>query len=295
VRVRRRRSSGAARQRPQPRECPLIFASRTVPGAMKRVRLDSLLSERGLFSSRSRAAASVIAGDVVLLPDRRRAEKPGQLVPQDVEVEVVSQPPFVSRGGLKLANALDVLGLDVGGRRALDVGASTGGFTDCLLQRGAQHVVAVDVGYGELDWRLRSDPRVTAVERTNARGLRPEQLPYAPDLIVIDVSFISLTKVLPAALGCAAPRFDCLALIKPQFELERAAVGKGGVVRDASLRRRALLEVGSAARSLGVSVLGYAGSGLPGPKGNRETFVWLAELARDGLGDLEGAVLEVEP
>jgi 23S rRNA (cytidine1920-2'-O)/16S rRNA (cytidine1409-2'-O)-methyltransferase len=153
----------------------------------------------------------------------------------------------------------------------------------------------LDVAYGELDWRLREDPRVSVLERVNARSLACDALPYAPSIVTIDVSFISLTKVLPAALGCAAPRFDCLALIKPQFELERAAVGKGGVVRDASLRRRALLEVGSAARSLGVSVLGYAGSGLPGPKGNRETFVWLAELARDGLGDLEGAVLEVEP
>jgi 23S rRNA (cytidine1920-2'-O)/16S rRNA (cytidine1409-2'-O)-methyltransferase len=249
-----------------------------------------------MFPSRSAAAASVLAGDVMFLPDRRRAEKPGQLVADDVQLEVLQGPPFVSRGGVKLRNALDVLELDVSGRRALDAGASTGGFTDCLLQAGASHVVAVDVAYGELDWRLRTDPRVTVIERCNARSLRGEALPYAPDLIVIDVSFISLAKVLPAVLACAAKRFDCLALIKPQFEVGRSLVGKGGVVRDAEHRRRALVDVGEAARGLGASVLGYASSGLPGPKGNLETFVWLAEGARDGgLVELEPAAREVEP
>ena len=262
---------------------------------MKRLRLDNLLSQRGLFPSRSRAAASVLAGDVLLLPDRRRAEKPGQLVPEDVQLEVTQAPAYVSRGGIKLANALASLGLDVAGRCALDLGASTGGFTDCLLQRGAAHVVAVDVGYGELDWRLRSDPRVTAIERKNARWLRPEELPYAADLIVIDVSFVSLTKVLPAAIACAAERFDCLALVKPQFEVGRERVGKGGVVRDPSLRRAVLLDVGLAARSLGAAVCGYASSGLPGPKGNLETFVWIAEASRGGVGDLERATQQVEP
>ena len=262
---------------------------------MKRVRIDSLLSERGIFPSRSRAAASVLAGDVLLLPERRRANKPGELVPDDVELEVVAQPQYVSRGGIKLANALDSFGFDAAGRRALDVGASTGGFTDCLLQRGAGHVVAVDVAYGELDWRLRTDPRVTVVERTNARELRREGLPYAPDLIVIDVSFISLRKVLPAVLACAAERFDGFALVKPQFEAGREHVGKGGVVRDADARRRALVEVGEAARGYGAAVLGYASSGLPGPKGNLETFVWLADGARGGVDDLEAASAEVEP
>jgi 23S rRNA (cytidine1920-2'-O)/16S rRNA (cytidine1409-2'-O)-methyltransferase len=262
---------------------------------MARVRLDMLLSERGLFASRSAAAASVLAGDVLLLPDRRRAEKPGQLVSDDVELEVVAAPPFVSRGGVKLRNALDAFGISVPERCALDVGASTGGFTDCLLQAGVLHVVAVDVAYGELDWRLRSDPRVTVIERCNARGLSRSQLPYAPDLIVIDVSFISLSKVLPAVLACAASRFDCLALVKPQFEVGRSAVGKGGVVRDADARRGALVSVGEAARELGVSVLGYASSGLPGPKGNLETFVWLAEAGRGGVPDLERAAREVEP
>jgi 23S rRNA (cytidine1920-2'-O)/16S rRNA (cytidine1409-2'-O)-methyltransferase len=263
---------------------------------MKRVRLDSLLSERGLFGSRSQAAASVIAGDVLLLPERRRAQKPGQLVPEDVELEVAAAPAFVSRGGIKLANALDSFGLSVAGRLALDVGASTGGFTDCLLQRGASHVAAVDVAYGELAWPLRSDPRVTVLERKNARSLRAPELPYAPDLIVIDVSFISLSKVLPAVLACAATEFDCLALVKPQFEAGREAVGKGGVVRDPAARRRALVSVGDAAVRLGAAVLGYASSGLPGPKGNLETFVWLAAgRSPGGIADLEAAALAVEP
>jgi 23S rRNA (cytidine1920-2'-O)/16S rRNA (cytidine1409-2'-O)-methyltransferase len=262
---------------------------------VKRVRIDSLLSERGIFPSRSRAAASVLAGDVLLLPARRRASKPGELVPEDVEFEVVQARQFVSRGGTKLANALDALKLDVGGRHALDVGASTGGFTDCLLQRGAARVIAVDVAYGELDWRLRCDERVTVIERRNARSLTPSELPYVPDLLVIDVSFISLAKILPAALDCAAEEFDCLALVKPQFEVGREHVGKGGVVRDAELRRRALVAVGGAARSLGAAVLGYASSGLPGPKGNLETFVWLANSSRGGVDDLERAAREVEP
>jgi len=262
---------------------------------VKRVRIDSLLSQRGIFPSRSRAAASVLAGDVLLLPERRRASKPGELVPEDVELEVVAQPPFVSKGGTKLANALDALALEVGGRCALDVGASTGGFTDCLLQRGAAHVVALDVAYGELDWRLRSDPRVTVIERRNARQLSAGELPYRPDLVVIDVSFISLRKVLPAVLACTADAFDCLALVKPQFEVGRGQVGKGGVVRDAAARRAALVDVGAASRALGAAVLGYASSGLPGPKGNLETFVWLAEGARGGIEDLETAAREVEP
>jgi 23S rRNA (cytidine1920-2'-O)/16S rRNA (cytidine1409-2'-O)-methyltransferase len=248
-----------------------------------RVRLDSLLAERGLFASRSRAAAAVLAGQVHVGAGGSRAVKPGQLVADDVELAVDAPPPFVSRGGVKLANALDALGLDVAGRRALDVGASTGGFTDCLLQRGVEHVVALDVAYGELDWRLRQHERVTVIERVNARALAAEQLPYAPDLIVIDVSFISLAKVLPAVLGAAAERFDCLAMVKPQFEAGRGRVGKGGVVRDAAVRREAISAVAERARELGAAVLGFAPSGLPGPAGNRETFAWLAEGARGGV------------
>jgi len=245
-----------------------------------RVRLDSLLADRGLFASRSRAAAAVLAGQVHLGAGRAKASKPGQLVDSDVELSVDAPAQFVSRGGIKLANALDALGIDPAGRRALDVGASTGGFTDCLLQRGAAHVVALDVAYGELDWRLRNDERVTVIERTNARGLTAAQLPYAPDLIVIDVSFIGLTKVLPAVLGVAAERFDCLAMVKPQFEVGRGRVGKGGVVRDAGLRREAIAVVAESGRAEGASVCGFAPSRLPGPAGNRETFVWFAEGSR---------------
>jgi 23S rRNA (cytidine1920-2'-O)/16S rRNA (cytidine1409-2'-O)-methyltransferase len=266
----------------------------TLPRVAKR-RLDTLLAERGLYESRSRAAAAVIAGDVRVAG--RPATKPGELVPDEADVAVAEAPPYVSRGGVKLANALDAFALDPAGRRALDVGASTGGFTDVLLQRGAATVIALDVAYGELNWRLRTDERVTVVERRNARTLEPGELPYEPDLIVADVSFISLTKVLPAVVSVAAPRFDLLAMVKPQFEVGRERVGKGGVVRSADDRRAALIDVGEFARSeLGLAVLGYAPSGLPGPAGNRETFVWLAEPGRDGaLEDLEAAARRAEP
>lgn len=237
----------------------------------------------------------MLAGDVLLGPERQRASKPGQLVPDDIELEVTAPPPYVSRGGLKLAHVLQTLDLSVADRLALDVGASTGGFTDCLLQRGARHVIAVDVGYGELHWRLRTDPRVTPIERRNARALTPQDMAYSPDLIVIDVSFISLEKVLEPVLACAADRFDCLALVKPQFEVGRGQVGKGGVVRDPALRRQALIDVGQSALNLGVAVVGFASSGLPGPKGNLETFIWLAEATRGGITEVEPAAREVEP
>jgi 23S rRNA (cytidine1920-2'-O)/16S rRNA (cytidine1409-2'-O)-methyltransferase len=215
------------------------------------------------------------------------------------DVDHRAPPAFVSRGGIKLENALAASGLDVAGRRALDVGASTGGFTDCLLQRGAMSVVAVDVGYGQLAWTLRNDPRVCVLERTNARGLTPEMLPYAPNLASIDVVFISLAKILPAVLACMAQTYDVLAMVKPQFEVGRARVGKGGVVRVPADRRDALVQVGRAALALGASVLGYYSSGLPGPKGNRETFVWLAEPGRGGgaadMVELEDMARGVEP
>jgi 23S rRNA (cytidine1920-2'-O)/16S rRNA (cytidine1409-2'-O)-methyltransferase len=263
---------------------------------MARVRLDTLLAERGLFPSRTRAAASVLAGEVLLGDGRRRAEKPGELVTSDVVVAVDARDEFVSRGGRKLANALDAFGLAVEGRHAIDVGASTGGFTDVLLQRGAAHVVAVDVAYGELAWKLREDERVTVLERTNARRLEPSALPYAPDLLVADVSFISLTKVFPAVLACLAPRWDGLVMVKPQFEVGRERVGKGGVVREPEVRRSALVAVARAAIALGAAVLGFASSGLPGPKGNRETFLRLAEAGREGaVSDVDAAAREVEP
>jgi 23S rRNA (cytidine1920-2'-O)/16S rRNA (cytidine1409-2'-O)-methyltransferase len=249
-----------------------------------------------MFESRSRAAASVMAGEVRVGGDGARAQKPGQMVEADIALAVDERPRFVSRGGVKLANALAGFGLDPAGRHALDVGASTGGFTDCLLQAGAEHVVAVDVAYGELAWSLRNDPRVTVLERVNARALAAADLPYAPDLVVIDLSFISIAKVLPAVLACAAERFDVLAMVKPQFEVGKGRVGKGGVVRDPALRREVLVSVATAGRDLGASVLGFASSGLPGPKGNRESFAWLAEGGRDGaLDDLEAAACKVEP
>jgi 23S rRNA (cytidine1920-2'-O)/16S rRNA (cytidine1409-2'-O)-methyltransferase len=264
---------------------------------MTKLRLDTLLAQRGLFASRARAAASVMAGEVRLGGSGgERAAKPGQLVAEDVEVAVDERPRFVSRGGIKLANALAATGIDPAGRRCLDVGASTGGFTDCLLQAGAAHVVAVDVAYGELDWSLRTDDRVTVLERTNARALAAGDLPYAPDLVVADVAFISLTKVLPAVLACCAERFDALAMVKPQFEVGRERVGKGGVVRSAEDRRAALVTVAAGARAHGAAVLGFASSGLAGPKGNRETFVWLAEAGRaTGDVDLDALAREVEP
>jgi 23S rRNA (cytidine1920-2'-O)/16S rRNA (cytidine1409-2'-O)-methyltransferase len=264
---------------------------------MGKRRLDTLLAERGLYDSRSRAAAAVMAGDVAIGGDGRRAEKPGQLVAEDAELVVAEGPRFVSRGGIKLANALDGFGVDPAGLRCMDVGASTGGFTDCLLQRGAAEVVTVDVAYGELSWRLREDPRVTVVERVNARALERSQLPFRPELVAIDVSFISLRKVLGAVLACAATRFDCLAMVKPQFEVGRELVGGGGVVHAAEDRRAALVAVGECARDeLGAAVLGYASSGLPGPAGNRETFVRIAEAGRAGaLEDLDAAARTVEP
>jgi 23S rRNA (cytidine1920-2'-O)/16S rRNA (cytidine1409-2'-O)-methyltransferase len=272
---------------------------------MRKRRLDTLLAERGLFPSRTRAAASVMAGEVRVGAGRRRASKPSELIDEAEQLTVEQRPAYVSRGGIKLANALASSGLDVRGRRALDVGASTGGFTDCLLQAGAVEVIAVDVGYGTLDYRLRSDPRVSVLERTNARALMPQALP-APiaagvplDLATIDVSFISIAKVLGAVLACLQRPYDVLALVKPQFELGRAQVGKGGVVRDPDARRRALIDVGAAALALGASVRGYHSSGLPGPKGNRETFVWLCD-AGTGAGTREPGALrtlarEVEP
>jgi 23S rRNA (cytidine1920-2'-O)/16S rRNA (cytidine1409-2'-O)-methyltransferase len=260
-------------------------------------RLDTLLAERGLYESRSRAAAAVMAGEVMVGADRRRAEKPGQMVPEDAELAVEERPSFVSRGGVKLANALDAFGIDPTGRHCLDVGASTGGFTDCLLQRGAERVAALDVAYGELHWRLRNDARVTVIERANARSIESDSLPFAPELIVMDLSFISLRKVLPAVLACAGGIFDCLAMVKPQFEVGRQRVGSGGVVREAADRRAALVAVGEfACGELGAAVLGYASSGLPGPAGNRETFVWIAEAGRAGaVEDLDMAARTVEP
>jgi len=264
---------------------------------MVKTRLDALLVERGLFESRSRAAAAVMAGEVRFGEGGARTPKPGQLVAGDVELRVDGGRRYVSRGGVKLAQGLDALGLDPHGRRCLDVGASTGGFTDCLLERGAERVVAVDVGYGEFAWRLREDPRVDVLERTNARRLQPASLPYEPDLAVMDLSFISVAKVLEAVISCLSERYDVVALVKPQFELGPGRVGRGGVVRDPESRREAIVAVTRHAREeLGCALLGCASSGLPGPAGNRESFVWLAEGVRGGgIDDLEAAAWRAEP
>jgi 23S rRNA (cytidine1920-2'-O)/16S rRNA (cytidine1409-2'-O)-methyltransferase len=264
---------------------------------MEKRRLDALLAERGLFSSRTQAAASVMAGEVRVGAAQRRAAKPSEMVDVGEQLSVDERPRFVSRGGIKLANALEQSGLDVRGRRAIDVGSSTGGFTDCLLQRGVRAVIALDVGYGELAWTVRNDERVTVLERTNARELTPQMLSYEPELAVIDVSFISLSKVLGPVLACLAPGWDMLALVKPQFEVGRGRVGSGGVVRDADVRRSALVDVGRAALARGAAVVGYFSSGLPGPKGNRETFVWLTDAAgaRVRSGDREAVRPLLEP
>jgi 23S rRNA (cytidine1920-2'-O)/16S rRNA (cytidine1409-2'-O)-methyltransferase len=259
---------------------------------VKKARIDAVLAERGLFPSRTAAAAGVRAGEVRVGSDGPVALRPSQLVDPEAELLVDSGPRYVSRGGTKLENALEALAIDVAGRDCLDVGASTGGFTDCLLQRGAARVAAVDVAYGQLDLRLREDPRVTLVERLNARELVPADLPFAPSLATIDVSFISLTKVLPAVAACLALGGEVLAMVKPQFELGRERVGRG-VVRDDADRREAILAVAAVASELGLPVRGFAPSGLPGPKGNRETFV-LCGGEGAPLPDFEAALLEAE-
>jgi len=240
-------------------------------------RLDVLLVERGLAESRTQAQALVLAGRVP------GYEKPGTQVDESATLEVEEPPPYVSRGGHKLAHALDVLGVDPIGRDCLDVGASTGGFTDVLLQRGAARVAAVDVGYGQLHERLRSNPQVAVLERTNVRALR--ELPFAPDLIVCDVSFISVRLALPPALALARPGWEAVVLVKPQFEAGRGEVGKGGVVRDEGVRRRVVREIAQAALAWGGETLAAVDSGLPGPKGNREVFLHLVHREHPDLPD----------
>ena len=231
-------------------------------------RLDNLLVERGLAESRSQAHALILAG---LVPGY---EKAGQQVDETAELRVERPPPYVSRGGEKLRNALDAFAVGVQGRDCADVGASTGGFTDCLLQAGAARVVAIDVGYGQLHPKLRSDPRVTVLERTNARALT--ELPFAPDLVACDVSFISVTKALPPVLALAQSGWEALVLVKPQFEAGRAQVPKG-VVRDPEVQRKVVETVIEAARGWGGKTIGVVDSGVPGPKGNREFFIRLVD------------------
>jgi len=239
-------------------------------------RLDVLLVERGLAETRSQAQALVIAGLV------HGYDKPGTQVAETAELAVERPPRFVSRGGEKLAHALEQLGVEPAGRDCLDVGASTGGFTDCLLQRGARRVIALDVGYGQLHPRLRNDPRVTVLERVNAREVT--ELPFAPELVVCDVSFISVRTALPPVLRLAAPGWEALVLVKPQFEAGRADAPRG-VVRDPEVRRRVVREVCDAAAGWGARVAGVVDSGLPGPKGNRELVVHLIQSQEPAPAD----------
>lgn len=259
-------------------------------------RLDAELVRRGLARSRQQAGELVTAGHVVVAG--RAATKPATQVDPSIAIVVTGtdDPGYASRGAHKLAGALDafaVAGLDVTGRDCLDAGASTGGFTDVLLRRGARHVVAVDVGYGQLAWRLQQDPRVTVRDRCNVRELTPRQLPYRPDLVVGDLSFISLRLVLPALVACAAPGADLVLMVKPQFEVGRERLGSGGVVRSPQLRAEAVRDVADAAVGLGLGVAGVVASPLPGPSGNVEYFLWLRAGA-DPLDDdrLDRAVAE---
>jgi 23S rRNA (cytidine1920-2'-O)/16S rRNA (cytidine1409-2'-O)-methyltransferase len=239
---------------------------------VRKQRLDQRLVEEGLAPSRQRAQGLVLAGLVFV--DGAKAAKPGQAVAPEAALEVAGpEHPYASRGGVKLAGALDALGLDPAGWRCLDVGASTGGFTDCLLQRGAAAVTALDVGYGQLAWKLRQDPRVEVIERTNARELGPDTAPGPFDLITADLSFISLTLVCPALAPRLAPGGMLLVMIKPQFEAGRERVGPGGVVRDPQARREAVDKVREHLAGLGLEPAGEAPSPLPGPKGNLEHFV----------------------
>lgn len=241
---------------------------------MPKIRADLLLTQRGLAPSRSRAQALILAGKVY--SGERRVEKSGETLDPAAPIEVrEADHPFVSRGGVKLAGALDALGYDPAECCVADFGASTGGFTDCLLQRGAAKVFAIDVGYGQLHNKLRQDERVVVMERTNARHLKAVDLPEAVDLVVIDASFIGLEKLLPAARALLKPNGDVIALVKPQFQVGQDKVGKGGVVRDPEVRQGAIAAIVAAAEQLGFQMLAQSDSVITGPKGNQETFIWL--------------------
>jgi 23S rRNA (cytidine1920-2'-O)/16S rRNA (cytidine1409-2'-O)-methyltransferase len=243
----------------------------------KRKRLDVLLVERGLAESTHKAQAMILAGEVEV--ERQRADKAGAILPETAHIEVHSrQQKYASRGGMKLEGALEDFRIGSAGKTCLDIGASTGGFTDCLLQNGATRVYAVDVNTDQLAWKLRGDPRVVRIGR-NARELLPQDLPELIDLVVADVSFISVTKILAGATGCAKGGADLLILVKPQFELEREDVGKGGIVRERALHEKAVARVRSAMEALALAVLGVAPSRLPGAEGNQEYFLHARKAA----------------
>ncbi len=252
-----------------------------------RRRIDQLLVERGLAESREKAARLILAGDVMV--DGRRVDKVGALASTDSEIDVRGRAPYVSRGGEKLVHALDTFKVEVRGKICADVGASTGGFTDCLLQRGAAKVFAIDVGSGQLDVKLRKDPRVVVMEQMNARALDPRLFAEVPEVVTVDVSFISLEKVLPAAFGLLAPSGELVALVKPQFEVGRGAVGKGGVVRDPAQHQGVISRLARFSVIRGWHVLGVTASPLKGPKGNREFFLHLSSHGRTAA-NLEGLI-----
>jgi 23S rRNA (cytidine1920-2'-O)/16S rRNA (cytidine1409-2'-O)-methyltransferase len=236
----------------------------------KKLRLDQLLVAKGLFASREQAQRAVMAGEIKI--GTRTAAKPSQLLKADAEIALKPTRKYVGRGGLKLENALDRFRIDVHGKVALDIGASTGGFTDCLLQRGAAKVYAVDVGHGQFDWKLRNNPRVIVLEKLNARFLSGEHIPELVDVCVIDVSFISLTLILPNAFDLMTSAGVILALIKPQFELQRPDVGRGGIVRDPDLQRKAQDKIVAFVTHLGYVVSGIVPSAIKGADGNQEFF-----------------------
>jgi 23S rRNA (cytidine1920-2'-O)/16S rRNA (cytidine1409-2'-O)-methyltransferase len=252
-----------------------------------KMRIDRLLVERGITDSREKAARLVLAGDVMV--DGRRVDKVGAVVSTESELDVKGRAPYVSRGGEKLTHALDSFKVTVRGRICVDVGASTGGFTDCLLQRGAAKVFAVDVGAAQLDAKLRKDPRVVVMEQMNARLLDPRLFGDAPSLAVIDVSFISLEKILPAVFGLLAPGGEAIALVKPQFEVGRGAVGKGGVVRDPNQHQAVVARLARFSVLRGWHALAVTASPLKGPKGNREFFLHLSLHGRTA-SNLEGLI-----
>ena len=245
--------------------------------------MDELVVARGLAPTRSAARALIMAGEVLVAGTA--VDKAGTALPEDAQIALKERPRYVSRGGDKLASATSAFGISVAGVSALDVGASTGGFVDCLLQAGARRVTAVDVGRGQLDNRLANEPRVHVLDRVNARYLTKVQLPYEPDFLTMDVSFISITKVLPAVVACMNAVFEGLVLVKPQFEAGRAAVGKGGIVRDAAVHREILVERARfVIEELGVQLLGVCVSGIRGADGNREFFLRIARGRENGLG-----------
>jgi len=241
-----------------------------------KVRADRLLTDRELVPSRERAKALIMAGQVII--GEHKVEKAGQLVDDSLEVRIKNDLPFVSRGGLKLEKALDEFNIDVTSLTVMDVGASTGGFTDCLLQRGAAKVFAVDVGYGQLAWKLQQDERVLSLEKTNIRYLEAKTLPSVPDMAVIDASFISLDKILPNTLSLVKNLGTVVALIKPQFEVGRGEVGRGGVVRDPEKHAAVIESIGTLAKALNLETVGVTESPVTGPKGNKEFLVYLRKL-----------------